>query len=410
MTHLLPVDRALSVILDATPVLPAEEVRFDEAAGRFLQEELRAEHDSPAFDRATMDGYAVRAADLDRTPVTLRVLEEIPAGSDPARLHRLEAGTASRIMTGAPIPPGADAVLMVEETETTPEDSGAVRVRSAVRPGENIARRGEDLRAGDLLLSRGEFVGPGEIGVLASCGRVRVRVGGRPRVAVISTGDELVSADQVPAAGRIRNSNGPTLVALARRAGAEVTDLGMVTDSPAPLRERLRHGLESDLLITSGGVSMGTRDIVAETLESMGVAIRFAGVAIKPGKPFTFGTLGARLVFACPGNPVSSYVMFQVFARAALRKMAGCLEPGPAIVRGRLDAPVRHRPGRAGYYQARARFSGDGYAISILPTSGSADFVSCARGNSLAVVPAESASLPAGAWIDLLLLDDHADR
>jgi molybdopterin molybdotransferase len=406
----LPVEQALSIILEATPVLPAVEVGFDEAAGRFLQEEVRADHDSPRFDKATMDGYAVRAADLDRTPRTLRVLQEIPAGSDPGGLQRLMPGTASRIMTGAPVPPGADAVLMVEESEPIPGDPGAVRVRGVVGPGENIARRGEDVQAGDLLLSPGEFIGPGEIGVLASCGRVRVRVGGRPRVAVLSTGDELVPPEQTPAAGRIRNSNGPTLAALARRAGAEVTDLGMAADTPALLRERLLRGLEADLLITSGGVSMGARDIVAETLESVGVAIRFTRVAIKPGKPFTFGTLGARLVFASPGNPVSSYVMFQVFARAAIRRMAGCREPLPAVVRGRLEAPVRQRAGRTGYYQALARFSGDGYAVSILPTSGSADFVSCARGNALALVPAEVASLPAGAWIDLILLDDHADR
>ncbi len=406
----LAVARALEIVLQATPVLPAEEVAYGETAGRVLQEEIRADRDFPPFDKSLMDGYAVIADDLHAAPRTLRILQEIPAGADPARLQALTPGTASRIMTGAPLPPGADAVQIVEETQPVPEEREAVRVRSAVRPGDNLARRGVDVRVGDLLLCSGEFVGPGEIGVLASCGRTRVRVGGRPRVAVLATGDELVEPDRAPSPGRIRNSNGPLLRALALGAGAVVLDLGIARDDPGALRELLARGLEADVLIASGGVSMGDHDLVAESLRSLGVEILFDRVAIRPGKPFTFGRRGSRTIFACPGNPVSSYVIFQVFARPSLRRMMGFRDPVAAPVRGVLETPVRQRPGRTGYCQARVRWVGDRYAVSVLPTSGSADFVSCARGNALAIVPAEVSAMAPGEAIDLLLLDDHADR
>jgi molybdopterin molybdotransferase len=406
----ISVEQALAIVLKSAPILPPEEVPFAEARGRILQEEVRADRDSPAFDKAMMDGYAVIAADLATTPRTLRVLEEIPAGADPARLRRLEPGTTSRIMTGAPVPPGADAILIVEETEPVPGEAASVRARSAVRPGDNLARQGVDLRAGEVLLAPGEFVGPGEIGVLATCGVTRVRVGGRPKVSVLSTGDELVEPDRPPGPGRIRNSNGPLLVALAAQAGGRVRYLGIARDDEALLRQAIEHGLEDDLLLMSGGVSMGVYDLVGKVMRSLGVTILFDKVAIKPGRPFTFGTSGSALVFGCPGNPVSSYVIFEIFARPALRRMMGFRQPARDPLRGTLVTPVRQRPGRAGYHQAIARWNGSGYAVEVLPTTGSADFVSCARGNALAIMPPESTALAPGDPIDLLLLDDHPDR
>ncbi len=411
MSDLLPVDEALAIVLSAAPALPPEEVPLDEAAGRILRDEVHAEHDFPPFDKSLMDGYAVIAADLAAAPRTLRVLEEIPAGSDPSRLERLQPGTASRIMTGAPLPPGADAVLVVEETgPPVPGDPAAVRAKSAVRSGDNLARRGADVRQGEVLLGPGQFIGAGEIGVLAACGRTHVTVSRRPRVAVLATGDELVEPGEAPGPGRIRNSNAPMLLTLARRAGAEALYLGIARDDEAVLRQAIGRGLESDALVLSGGVSMGAYDLVGKTLRSLGVAIQFERVAIKPGKPFTFGTRGSTPVFGCPGNPVSAYVIFQVFVRAALRRMAGFPNPAPASLRGTLAGPVRQRPGRAGYYQAVARWGGSGYRVEVLPTSGSADFLSCARGNALAVVPADVLSMAAGDPVDIILLDDHADR
>ena len=410
MRDLLPVEEALAIVLQAAPVLPGERVGMDEALGRYLQEEIRADRDYPDFDKSLMDGYAVIASDLASGTRPLRILQEIPAGMDPSALRRLAPGSASRIMTGAPLPPGADAVLMVEETEPVPGDAGSVRPRSALQPGVNVARRGADVRAGDLLLQSGEFIGAGEIGVLAACGRAEILAGGRPRLAILVTGDELVEPDRAPGPGRIRNSNGPLLIALARRAGAVTRYLGIAPDDEAGLKRMIEDGLRDDVLVLSGGVSMGTRDLVGGALRALGVEIAFDRVAIRPGKPFTFGRRGATLVFGCPGNPVSTYVVFQVFARAALRRMMGSPRAVPDKVRGRLAGPLRQRPGRAGYYEARAAWAGASYEVEILPTSGSADFVSCARGNALAVVPADADSLPAGSLVDVLLLDDAAER
>jgi molybdopterin molybdotransferase len=410
MRDLLPVDRALSIVLEAVPVLPFERVGLDGALGRYLQEEIRSPHDYPEFDKSLMDGYAVIAADLQSDRRVLKVVQEIPAGMDPRTLRPVVPGTASRIMTGAPIPPGADAVLIVEETEEVEGDALAVRPKSPVKPGASLARRGTDVRAGDVLLQCGEFIGPGEIGVLAACGRASVTVGGRPRLAVLATGDELVEPERAPGRGQIRNSNGPVLSALTLRAGAVARYLGIARDDETLLRSAIEDGLRDDVLVLSGGVSMGTHDLVGKTLRSLGVEILFDKVAIKPGKPFTFGRRGSTLVFGCPGNPVSAYVIFQIFTRAALRRMMGGPRAAPAPLRGVLKTPVRQRPGRTGYSQARATWSGRTYEVEVLPTSGSADFVSCARGNALAIVPSDVTALAAGASIDLLLLDDHADR
>ncbi len=406
----LSLEEALQVVLQTAPILPAEPVSIDSAAGRVLREDIRSDRDFPDFDKAMMDGYAVLAADLQQPPCDLRVLEEIAAGADPGRLRAITPGTASRIMTGAPLPPGADAVLMVEESVPVPGDAALVRAQGSVRPGENLARRGVDVHAGDVLLSAGDFIGPGEIGVLASCGRTVLQAGRRPRLAVLPTGDELVEPHEAPGPGRIRNSNGPLLLALAREAGGDATYLGIVRDDRRALAVALERGLGHDVLVLSGGVSMGVYDLVGEAIAAAGVEILFDRVAIKPGRPFTFGRRGNTLVFGCPGNPVSSYVIFQMFARPALRKMMGHPTPVAAPLRGVLDTPVRQKPGRAGCYQARARFREGVCRVEVLPTSGSADFVSCARGNALALVPAGAAALAPGDPIDVHLLDDHDVR
>ncbi len=406
----LSVEEALATVLEAARPLPSQEVPYQDALGRVLLEEVRSDRDHPPFDKSLMDGYAVAASDLVSPPVMMRVLTEIAAGRYPDGLAPLAPGTAARIMTGAPIPPGADAVLRVEDSEVLDDNPGSIRARVAVRPGENIARRGEDARQGDVLLAAGDLVGAAEIGVLAAAGRTAVNVGGRPRVAVLATGDELVPPESEPGPGGIRNSNGPLLRALARRSGADAVSLGIAPDEENALRERIEVGLRTDLFLISGGVSMGVYDLVGKTLRAAGVEILFERVAIKPGRPFTFGRRDRTLVFGCPGNPVSSYVVFHVFARPALRRLAGFTEPGPAPLRGILEAPVSRNPLRTGYHQARARWSGDHYRVNVLPTTGSADFASCARGNALAIVPAGTATLEAGGPIDLLLLDDAPDR
>jgi len=407
MSELTPVDRALSIVLEAAGPLEAEIVGLEECLGRVLLDETLADRDHPPFDKALMDGYAVVAADLAAPPRDLAVVATIAAGADPAGLVALSAGQAARIMTGAPLPPGADAVVPVEETDGGVE---RVRVRVQVRPGENRAPRAAEVRSGEVLLPAGVPADAGAVGVLAACGRTRVRVGGRPRVSVLATGDELVPPDASPGAGRIRNTNGPTLLALARGAGADTRDLGIAGDSEAALRAAVGEGLLSDVLLMSGGVSMGLYDRVAAVLRALGVDIRFERVAIRPGKPFTFGTRGRTLVFACPGNPVSAFVIFQVFARPALRRLMGHREPSPPPVRASLRTALRQRPGRKGYQPARALLEEGRLTAEGIPTTGSADFMACARGNALVILPAEVAGIEAGEPADLLLLGPIAAR
>ncbi|HYV20763.1 MAG TPA: gephyrin-like molybdotransferase Glp [Verrucomicrobiae bacterium] len=408
MPEMIAVERALALVLEAAQPLPAIAVDLDEAAGRILLEEIRADRDQPAWDKALMDGFAVMAAGVTDGR-DLLVASTIAAGADPATLNPLRPGETARIMTGAPLPPGADAVVPVEQSH---EGAATDRVRfeGAVRPGDHLARRGDDVRAGTTLLDRGDLLGPAEIGTLAACGRTRVQVGARPRVSILATGDELVPADRTPGDGRLRNSNGPMLRALARRAGAEARDLGIARDDPQALREAIESGLDADALVLSGGVSMGLYDLVGGVLREAGAEILFERVAIRPGKPFTFARRGATLVFGCPGNPVSSYVIFQLFVRPALRRLASHPRPEWEAVPARLAAKVRQRPGREGYAQVRARFKDGRVEADPVPTTGSADLVACARGNALAVLAEGVAEFPAGSEVPVILLDDHADR
>jgi molybdopterin molybdotransferase len=408
MPEMITVGRALAVVLETARPLAPVETDLDAAAGRILLEEIRADRDQPPWDKALMDGFAVIAADVIPGR-DLKVTATIPAGADPASLAPLGAGETARIMTGAPLPPGADAVVPVEQSRE--EGSvGRVRFDTMAQPEEHLARRGGDVRAGTTLLDAGDLLGPAEIGILAACGRTRVRVGARPRVAVLATGDELVPPGAEPGSGRLRNSNGPMLHALARGAGAEARDLGIARDDPQALRAAIESGLDGDALILSGGVSMGLYDLVGGALREAGAEVLFERVAVRPGKPFTFGRRGATLVFGCPGNPVSAYVIFQVFVRPALRRLASHPRPGWTPVPARLRAPVRQRPGREGFAQVRARFREGRLEADPVATTGSADLASCARGNALAILSAEVAEFPAGSEVPVILLDDHADR
>ena len=408
MPEIIAVERALDLVLDAAKPLPAVVADLADLAGRILLEEIRADRDVPAWDKALMDGFAVAAGDFGAGGER-SIAATIAAGADPGALAALPAGRVARIMTGAPLPPGADTVVPVEQSRAGSRPDQVILAGPA-RAGENVARRGDDVRAGTVLLAPGDFLGAAEIAVLAAFGRTRARAGARPRVAVLATGDELVAPGEEPGPGRLRNSNGPMLEALARRAGADVRSLGIARDDETELRRAIASGLEADVLLLSGGVSMGLYDLVGRALRSTGCEIVFERVAIRPGKPFTFARRGPTLVFGCPGNPVSSYVIFQVFARPALRRLAAHPAPGWRPQPGRLASPIRQRPGRAGYLQARAVFRDGRLDVEPVSTSGSADLVSCARGNALVLVPADATSLPDGSEVPVLLLDDHGDR
>ena len=308
---------ALETVLNHTPVLGPEKVALTESAGRVLAIDLFASENLPPFAASAVDGYAVRS---DDPSPTRRVLAEVTAGQD--RDVMVRAGTAVRTMTGAPVAPGADAVVMVEYTQ---ERNGEVTLARPVRSGENVRPVGQDLKAGQLVLAKGTLIGPPEVGLLAALGHRDIDVFRRPRVAVLSTGDELVEPWEEAGPAKIRDSNRYALMAAVKQAGCEALSMGMVKDVRSEQQEQIRRGLDAaDVLITSGGVSMGVRDLVKGILVGMGM-VHIGRVAMKPGKPLTFATVGEKLFFGLPGFPVSSLVTFELFVRPALIKWWGAL-------------------------------------------------------------------------------------
>jgi len=403
----IPVEKALDIVLAHTPALPSEEVVITDALGRVLAEDVRADLDMPPFDRSAMDGYAVRAADAAFAPVTLEVGGRIRAGEFSAR--PLAAGQAVQIMTGAPVPPGATAVQQVEKTRAV--DGGRkVEILSPVETGQNIARQGSEVRAGDEVLARGQVLDPAAIAVLAAVGKGRLRVGRRPTVSAVVTGDELVDVWETPTRGKIRNSNGYALVAQARWAGADVRSLAVVPDVPDRIAEAMREGFDSDVLVLSGGVSEGAFDLVEEVLARFDVGLFFTKVAIKPGAPLVFGRRGDKLVFGLPGNPVSAQVTFDMFVRTALLRMQGArtvLRPTVDVV---LLEAVKNRSGRKAYLPARVRSEEGRLVGRPVASMGSADIVAHARANALVVLEASRTRAESGETVPALLLGSFLER
>jgi molybdopterin molybdotransferase len=404
---MISVDEALQRVLAAATgrgLLTAEPIDLRGAAGRILRETMTADRDLPPFTRSAMDGYALRAADTAGAAVTLEVIEEIPAGSEPK--HTVGPGQASRVMTGAALPAGADAVQMVEQTATL--EGARVRILSSVAPGEHVRRAGEDLAKGSLLLAEGTLLGAAQIGLLASAGRARVVVSRRPRVAIIPTGDELVGVEQEPGPSRIRESNGHTLEVLVAMAGGEPRLHGIAPDDLDELIRRIGDALrECDVLLLSGGVSMGDYDLVGRALAALGCRPIFDRVAIQPGKPLFFGRSGARgeiLVFGLPGNPVSTIVDFLIFARPALRCLMGSQRWLDRTVAARLLDPIRRKPGRRAYLCAALEEETEDPTVRLIPSTGSADMVALSQANALAIIPEQIGVLEAGVTVRTLPL------
>ena len=396
---MLTVEDAQTRVMAEVAVTAAEDVALDDALGRVLREDVVATHDLPGADNSAMDGYAVRADDVANPPVTLPVIADIPAGH-PTSLQ-LEPGTAMRIMTGAFLPDGADAVVQVELTDGGLE---RVTVAKSVPRGASIRRRGEDMRAGDVVLRGGIRIGPAEIAILASAGKARVHVGRRPTVAILSTGDELIDVGETPALGQIVNTNSSLLTALVREAGAIPRPLGIVRDTREATIAAFERASESDFVISSGGVSVGAFDFVKEALEALGAETKFWRVAMKPGKPVVLSRLRDRLVFGLPGNPVSCFVSFHLFVAPALRKAMGQESQlyAPAV-RAKLTAPVKGAPERRVYARVQV-FSRDGALFATpLASQSSGALTSMLSANGLAVVE-EGGRGDAGTEIDVVLL------
>jgi len=397
---MVPFEEALEIVLREARALPAEEVALEDALGRVLAEDVASDQDLPPFDRAAMDGYALRAADVAAAPAALDVVGEVRAGQWPDLV--VGPGQAARIMTGAPVPKGADAVQQVEKTQ--PLDEFRVTIQAAVAAGANVAPRGCEVRAGDVMLARGWAIDPSATAVLASAGKARVRVARRPVLALLVTGDEIVGVAARPAPGQIRNTNGPAAAAQARRAGAEVRLLGVAPDRQDAIAETLRAGLGADVLVVSGGVSAGDYDLVEPALLDLGATFLFTRVAVKPGAPLVFGRLGTTLVFGLPGNPVSAQVTFDLFVRPALLKMQGARVLERPRVSVELLAAVRNRSGRKSHVPARVRFEGGRLVARPVRSMGSGDLAAHARANALVVIDAGREEAAAGETAEALLL------
>lgn len=407
MNHILDFDEALSVVQDhATGLqkLEAEAEPLLECVNRVLAEPVAADRDQPPFDRSTRDGFAVRAQDAGGT---LKVLGQIRAGerwSGPP----LQSGEAIEIMTGAPVPEGADAVAMVEHVEAQDESIRLSEGRS-LRLGENIVRRGSEARAGDRVLARGTAIAAAEIALAAACGLSGLFVYRKPRVAIVATGDELVELDETPGEQQIRNSNGYGLAALVAAEGGEAMRLPIARDRRDDLKKTILQARRSDLLLLSGGVSMGKYDLVEEVLHTMGAEFFFTGVKMQPGKPVVFGRLPvsgdfpARFFFGLPGNPISTQVTFHCFVAPMLRVMAGAIASPPRFAQATLAEDVAGKPGLTRVLPSRLTYDRTRPEVRIVAWQGSGDLAANARANCYAVLPADKERFAAGDVITVLL-------
>lgn len=410
---MLQVDQARRLVLQRAQPLPARATSLAEALDRVLAQEVVCDLDSPPYDKSIVDGYAVRLADVADGGADLLILEEITAGAVPS--CEVQAGTATRLMTGAPLPRGAEAVVMIERTTVRDAGDGtlgrvAIQGAGVSAQRTNILRQGAAMRTGDRVLSPGVALGPANIGLLAELGRAAVEVIAQPRVAILSTGDELTPPDVAPGPGQIRNSNGPMLAAFVRRSGCAAVELGIARDRPDELREKILSGLDCDLLVLSGGVSAGVHDLVPQVLAEVGVRQVFHKIQMKPGKPLWFGVredrVSPRLVFGLPGNPVSSFVCFELFARPALRRLQGHVDAGPQPLRAALAAAFVHRGDRPTYHPARLTLDENGLAWRAEPLrwAGSADLRGLAAANGLVLFPAGDHDYAAGDALEAFLV------
>lgn len=416
---MLTVEQALAEVIARSRPLRIERISLEAALGRVLAEPILCPIELPPFRKALMDGYAVRADDLASGEATLRVLERVVAGSWPTQ--PLIPGTATEIMTGAPLPDGADAVIRVEDSQRHPTTGDAqsdvaandlVTLRGThVRPGTNMIDRGVIRQPGQQVLPAGTRLNATMLGALAELGIAELSVARRPSVAVLATGNELVDIDQTPGQGQIRNSNGLMLCQQFAQMGAITRSLGIARDDIDDLTTKVRNGLRDDVLVLSGGVSAGTLDLVPQVLRSVGVVAHFHKVAMKPGKPLLFGTSVAAggleragLVFGLPGNPVSSMVCAELFVQTALRCLSGDPAPGPRRCLLPVSHDHRHRSDRPTFQPARWIPSTAGLSIELVPWQGSSDLQGVAGCQVLAVFPAGELTIAAGTLLEVIPL------
>lgn len=396
---MISVAEAIEIVRQHTPQLETERVELPRALGRMLAQDAVADTDLPPFDRAQMDGYAVRAAETTGAPVSLRIAGESAAGK--GWHHRLEEGHAVRIMTGAPVPEGADSVQQVELTHEL-KDGTVVELLEAVETGRSIVKRGAEIKAGEIVLRPGVTINAPMMAVLAAFGYAQVEVARKPRVAVLATGSELVSIDEQPGQDQIRDSNNYSISAYAENAGAVVKRFPLTRDETSLLTHQIAEAADNfDVVVTSGGVSMGVYDVTKNALKELGAEIFFERVALRPGKPIVFGRLpSGALVFGLPGNPVSVAVTFNLFTRTALLAMQGANEPVLKQETAVLAREVKGTMDRECYLPAQLTTNDDGELIAFpLKWGGSSDFVSFALTTALVIIPAGVKVAAAGSLV-----------
>jgi len=400
---MIPVSEAVEIVLKETPTLGTASVSTIAALNRVLGEDIVADTDLPPFDRSQMDGYAVRADDIQQAPATLRVVGESIAGKG---WHlEMKAGEAVRIMTGAPVPTGADAVQQVELTRN--DNQQTVEILEAAKAGKSIVRQGTEIRSGQTILQAGETVNAAMVAVLASFGYDKVKVGVKPRVAVLATGSELVAVNETPGRDQIRDSNNYSLAAYAELAGAHVELLPLAGDDLNLLKKQIGSAAEcADVVVTSGGVSMGVYDFTKAALKELGAEIFFEKVALRPGKPTVFGRLpGGALVFGLPGNPVSVAVTFNLFTRPSLLRMQNATQVFMEQHTAVLGRSLKGSTDRESYLPAQLSSDASGRLIAEpLKWSGSSDFVAFARARALIVLPAGHAPMSEGELVKIVIL------
>lgn len=402
-------EEALDNILSRIHPLGLEKVLLLEGLGRIIGEDIYARRDIPPFDNSAMDGYALKFEDIRESskdhPVRMEVIEDLPAGS--VSKKTIGKGQAIRIMTGAPIPKGADAVIPVEETR---KEGGDTVILKSAALGENVRRSGEDVKKGERVISKGDLIRPAELGMLASVGRSSVLVYQKPLVAILCTGDELVDVDENPDESKIISSNSYTLAAQVKDCGAVPVQLGIARDRKEEIREKLRQGTRADVLISSAGVSVGDYDFAKDALGDLGMEMTFWQVSMKPGKPLAFGTIQGKPVFGLPGNPVSSMVSFEEFVRPSLLKMMGHRQVFRIVVEAILEEEIRKTAGRRHFIRAFVSFKEGSYFVTTTGDQGSGILMSMLKANGLIMIPEAQEIAKAGEKVKVQLLGEPFKR
>jgi molybdopterin molybdotransferase len=383
---MISVEEAIKVILKSVSSLGSEVVGITESLGRVLAEDVHSQCNIPAFDYSAMDGYAVRASDTKNaspeSPRKLKVIEELKAGYLPS--VRIKNEEAIKIMTGAPIPEGADAVIMVEDTRA---EGDMVTILKEVEEGENIRRVGEDVKKDEVVIQKGTLLKEAHVGMLAALGISKIKVTKKPKIAILATGDEVIDIKEELKPGKVRNVNAYSLSSQVIRWGGVPIDMGIVKDDVRQLREKLEASLKHDLVLTSGGVSVGEYDLVKDVLIEMGMDVKFWKVAVRPGKPVLFGVLKGKPVFGLPGNPVSSMVSFEVFVRPAILKMLNQKDDDRREVEAILEEDIKKKEGLRFFLRAKTRWENGAYYTKTTGPQGSGILSSMVLANSLIILP-----------------------